>query len=474
MQYHFQYRKRKFLVYCLSLSLLYSFGCNKFVGVPEPINTITAAETFGSDATAISALVAIYSNMSWGNGGYLFANCGTSIYPGLSSDELNVFGINQYQTNSILASDGTANNVFWQPAYFDIYMANGVIENLRSSSAVTLTTKKQLVGEAKWIRAFCYFYLTNIFGAVPLDTTNTWANTSLLPRADSGQIYRQVIDDLTDAKNSLTDDYSISGGERIRANTWAASALLARAYLYYKKWDSAEAQATIVINNGSLFNLIPNLDSVFLKNSSESILQLQTIDNGHYATYEGFNFIPPDLTSSPNYFLTSQLLNAFERGDQRFAHWVDSTIYNDGTTTSVYYFPYKYKTAQGSPGNINEYYTLLRYSEQFLIRAEARAERNINLPGAISDLNQLRERAKLPDLPISLTQSEVLDAIAQERRIELFAEWGHRWFDLKRTGQAVSKLSSEKGFPVTTDALLYPIPVSELKVDPNLTQNPGY
>jgi hypothetical protein len=108
-----------------------------------------------------------------------------------------------------------------------------------------------------------------------------------------------------------------------------------------------------------------------------------------------------------------------------------------------------------------------------LIRAEAEAQEG-KLSDAIADLNIIRNRAGLPDLSLSLDQAQVLTAVMQERRIELFGEWGHRWFDLKRTGHAVTALSQDKGHAVSSNGLLWPVPYGELISDPNLKQNPGY
>ena len=464
-------KSQKIILLYLSLSI-YNLGCNKIVQVPEPINTITSSEAFSNDGNATSAVTAIYSNMSWGGGKSQFASGATSTFTGLSSDELNSSSSAyvSFQSNSILATNNFPGSLFWTPAYYDIYMANAVIEGLQTSTTVTTSTKNQLVGEAKFIRAFCHFYLANLFGNVPLVTTTAWAETSLMARTPTTQVYQQIISDLKDAQNLLISDYSLSNGERIRANKWAATALLARAYLYTGAWDSAEIQATAVISNLGTYTLLSNLDSVFLANSNEAILQLQTINQSPWATREGAQFVPPSATSSPNYYLTTELLEAFEPGDARKSAWVDSTHFRG----YYYYYPYKYKVRLGSSGSITEYYMLLRFAEQYLIRAEARAEQNINLPGAISDLNIIRERAGLPDLPGSLSQSQVLAAVVQERRIEFFSEWGHRWFDLKRWETATKTLSAEKNIAVSGSALLYPIPVSEIQVDPNLTQNPGY
>ena len=118
---------------------------------------------------------------------------------------------------------------------------------------------------------------------------------------------------------------------------------------------------------------------------------------------------------------------------------------------------------------------VLRLAEQFLIRSEARTELN-DLPGAKEDLDQIRTRAGLD--PISeifpeLSKAQLLKEIAQERRRELFSEWGHRWLDLKRTERASTVLGNSNPTWEDTD-VLYPIPAQERMKNPNLSQNPGY
>jgi hypothetical protein len=211
---------------------------------------------------------------------------------------------------------------------------------------------------------------------------------------------------------------------------------------------------------------------VFAANSAEAILQWQ-VSNTYwpYATQEG-NQIIPSNNGEPNYYLSNSLVQAFETGDRRYTAWVDSTVYS-GTT---YYYPYKYTVYQGiANGTIPQYFMVLRLAEQFLIRAEAEANLN-DPPDAINDLNTIRTRAGLDSLSASLGQQQVLAAVAQERRIELFAEWEHRWFDLKRTGQTLNVLSQipYKAANINLNQLLYPIPTQEIQSDPNLVQNPGY
>jgi hypothetical protein len=171
--------------------------------------------------------------------------------------------------------------------------------------------------------------------------------------------------------------------------------------------------------------------------------------------------------------LTNNLINAFDTGDLRKKAWIDSSKDNNNNN---FYYPRKYIIDRGQiriNNPVPQYYTLFRLAEQYLLRAEARAQQS-KLPEAIADINVIRTRAGLPSLPNTLSQAQTMTAIEQENRIEFFAEWGHRWLDLKRWGRADAVLGPIKGSNWQTTDQLYPIPQRELITDPNLTQNPGY
>ncbi len=472
-----------FALCCLFL-LLPSLSCNKLVSVPLPISSVTTGQVYSSDPTATAAMLGIYSYM---NTSRSWSNSYTSIYLALSADELTDQPSGGEKYDQFLSNDlSTIQNstrvlqAFWQPAYFEIYSANAVISGVQSSTAnVSSGTKNQLTGEAKFIRAFCYFYLTNIFGDVPLNLSTDFNQTVLLHKSPQAEVYNQIVNDLQDAQNLMISDFSLSGGMPIRANKWAATALLARVYEYLGKWQSADSAANAVISSG-LFNLVPlpvvpevppnvNSDSdAFSANSREAILQLQTVNSSPWCTWEGNWFIP---VFNPNEWLSSQLVNAFEPGDFRWSQWVASEVRRG----NLYYYPYKYKIRQGSPGTPSpENYTLLRFAEQYLIRAEA--ETNLgNRSDAINDLNVIRNRAGLPNYSDS-ANGPLMQAIQHEKRIEFFAEWGHRWLDIKRWGIAIQTLDTipYKRPNIDSTQLLYPIPILEIQTDPNLTQNKGY
>jgi len=472
-------------------------SCEKLVSTGAPINTITTAEVFSTNEQAKAAMATVYSGMVNDNNGTgsalaSFSTGLTTVLGALSADELNLF-INQadplylYNTNRLTVEDPYS-KIIWTTAYQAIYGANAVIEGIAASRSGKLqdTVRKELTGEAKFIRAFCYFYLTNLYGAVPLVLTVDFNTTRNLPRAPQVEVYRQIIKDLEDARSMLPPDHSAGKGERIIPNTWAATALLARVYLYTGDYVHAAERASAIIANGSIYSLEADVNKVFLKESKEPIWQLKQNTSVYMtgnATPEGAYFVPDrDPNGDLLYLkhnLSNELLDAFEPGDLRRAAWVDSAE-NPINVSGVYYYPMKYKTGNYNKipgGEATEYYMCLRFAEQYLIRAEAAAHgAGGGSAAAIADLNMIRRRAGLSDLPGTLTPAELPAAIAHERQIEFFAEWGHRWLDLKRTGEAHAVLSQN---PVKQPwrgdyQLLYPIPTTEIQADHFLIQNPGY
>jgi hypothetical protein len=445
-------------------------ACKKMVHIDKPVNSITTEGAFSSDVTATSAVTGIYTNLINTKTGVNFGSGAISLCTGLSSDELSKIGIAgdllQFQTNNLSPDNANFPVSLWGSTYFAIYQANSCLEGLQKSDGVSSTVRNQLIGECKFLRAFCYFYLTNLWGDVPMPLTSDWNQTYLIYRAPRSDVYQQILVDLKDAQELLVDDYSFSNNERIRATKYAATALLARVYLYLKDWVNAETQSSVVINSTS-YSLVTDLNKVFLKNSNEAILQFQpSKDLSPFAVIE-----QNILTQDPIYYITDTLRKSFEFNDQRVKpkNWVD-TIRKAGT---LYYYPYKYKIRQGTSGGVpGEYYTVLRLAEQYLIRAEARAQLD-NISDGKMDLNAIRSRAGLAPI-IANDKTSLLLAIEHERQVELFVEWGHRWFDLIRTNRANAVLGIIKGNNWQPTDQSYPIPRLETQKNPNLSQNDGY
>ncbi len=453
--YTYSYTGIAVVALCIALSFL---SCKKFVDIPNPPDKIISAEVFTDDAKASSAITGIYGSLINGSTG--FANGLTTVLAGFSGGELDRFNPSVSEQEFLGSQLNPANSsvqTLWSSAYQHIYYANAGLEGLQKSTGVSPGIKQQLMGECRFIRAFCYFYLVNLFGDVPLVLSTDYQSNAVMPRKESQEVYQQILSDLKEAKEALPATYITN--EKVRPNKWAASALLARVYLYLKDWTKAEAEAGEIIGTG-LYTPLPTLQTAFLKNSKEAILQLLP-RNGF--TPEISQIIP--MASTPRVILPVATMQSFGSGDLRRTRWVDSITYQ-GTK---YYYPGKYKATTATN---TEYYMVLRLAEQYLIRAEARIELN-DLSGATTDINVIRSRAGLPGLSPVLTRPELINALQTERKTELFAEWGHCWLDLKRTDRATLVLGPIRPGWQPSD-VLYPVPLNEILTNPALTQNAGY
>ncbi len=464
------YKKIKFLATGVVLpAIVFTTGCKKLVELDAPQNKIEASTAYQTDATATAAVLALYNYGIFGSMTPL--QQGITFYGGISSDELHYNltttpEITEIENNQISIGSST-NATFWGYAFSELLVANSAIAGITKSTTLSPAVKSQLLGEAKFFRAWVNFYLVNYYGGVPLVREDPLTN-AYLPRASADAVWTSIIADLRDAQGLLPATYV--GTLRSRVNQLAATALLARVYLYRKDYANAEAQATQVINSGT-YSLVTT-PNVFINTSNETILQ--------FATFYGFSsFVQSYRTSPtatpgtlPSYTLTSNIANSFEAGDNRKTNWVDSA-----TSSSKFYRIDKYKVyTAATAGAGNEFNVVLRLAEQYLIRAEARALTG-NLSGAAADINIIRNRAGLGNLTAtnSASATALTSAIAQERKVELFGEYGHRWFDLLRTGQASAVLSRLK--PNTwnaTRSVLFPIPDQQRQLNTSLTQNPGY
>lgn len=455
------------IIFLMVVLGLFLPSCKKLIEVDPPVDQLTTKQVFESEEAATTAINGLYSEIMKNNN--YIGNGAFSVLSGLSADEITrtVANVNEdaFANNSLLPVNPMLLNNLWQKAYYHIYQANVILENVTRSRTLGSSVKNQLLGETKFFRAFFHLYLANSFGAVPLALTADYKTNSVLSRSDVASVHNQVALDLKDAVNLLQSDYPT--GEKVRVNKWAATALLAKVYLYQKDWANAEAASSNVINSG-LYQLT-TLDDAFLPNNSEAILQFIPAITQIFNTSEGFAFLPFSPANRPTYRVTSALMNTFEANDQRKTSWINSATVGGVT----YSYPYKYKVKSGNPGEPKqEYNVVLRLAEQYLIRAEARAQQN-NVVGAQADLNTVRSRAGLANT-IANDKAALLQAIENERQVELCFEWGHRWFDLKRTNRTSAVLGALKAPNWQSTDELYAVPQAELINNPNLTQNPGY
>jgi hypothetical protein len=446
--------------------LLILTGCTDFVETELPPSQLTGQAVFGDRETAVAALSNIYAGLRdqtliTGNPN------GISNLLGHYSDELEYNGsatgyVQDFSLHSILSSNSELAGL-WNNSYNLVYACNSLLEGVGDNIEILRTDREQLEGEALFLRSFIHFYLNQLFGNIPYVTKTDYNENSTIGKMGNTEIQEFLISDLERAIRLLPEEYVAP--DRVRINKYAALALLARVQLYAGNWKEAELAATSIMDKESLYVWEEELNQVFLKESRSILWQLKPFAEGGNAL-EGLTFIF-ETVPPPNTFLSYSFMQGFQVADQRAAHWTRGVT--DGN--SVWYHPFKYKE-NNNTGSSLEHSVVLRLGELYLIRAEARMQLG-DLGGAIADLNKIRLRAGLTELG-ELDMSSLETAILQERRYELFTEFGHRWFDLKRFQRAGEVLDPIKPNWRESD-VLFPIPQTELLANPNLNpQNNGY
>ena len=428
-------------------------------GCESPLET-SPTDAIGSDEALTNArgielaVTGAYRSLQDDESGALYDR-ELTVYPELYADNLRYTGT--YSTdaevaNRNLTADNVAIETAWEAMYEGINQANNVLVAIPGVEDLSEAEARQYRGEALFIRALHYFNLVRYFGGVPIVTEPVAqldpaeVNVS---RASAEEVYALIESDLEEASTLLAP-----AGNSIRATAMAANALLARVHLEQGEWVQARENATQVIESGN-YRLVANyLDLFETENGPESILEVQyTINNGNN---QAFWYYPQSLGGRMGYVPTDELYEAYEAGDERRDASIGAA---DGEL-----FGNKFTDVANGSDNV----FVLRLGEMYLIRAEANARLGADPAVVRADINVVRNRAGLPDLPTTVdTEAELIGAILQERRLE-FAFEGFRFFDLRRTGRAQEVLG------ITATQLLFPIPQSELDVNPELVQNPGY
>lgn len=454
------------LLLTMLISSTLFFGCESFIETDQPVTEIKEEDVFEDPLTAIAAITNVYAQIL--DAGILTGQpSGASKMMGLYSDELSFWGPSSddgdlFFKNTLVPSTSLVRE-WWNAAYTQIYAANSVLEGVQNSAKLDNDFKNQLIGEAKFARALVHFQLVQLYGGIPYLKTTDYTQNSKVKRLSESEVMQNIINDLEDATFLLSDGYLSS--RRVRPNSFAVKALLARVYLYNGDWAEAANSSSAVLNASQLYIWESPISDTFLKESPCTIWQLSprtaTRNTDEASTFIFTEGPPPEVA------LTASLMNAFESGDLRKELWTKAVT--DGTTT--WHHANKYKKQSNSSPQV-EYSIVMRLAEQYLIRAEARAEQG-DFIGAIEDLNSVRNKAGLTPALVQ-SKTEILTAILQERRVELFTEHGHRFFDLKRKDKLDEVLSGSKPSWNTTDRLI-PLPLEELLLNNNLKpQNPGY
>lgn len=351
--------------------------------------------------------------------------------------------------------------------------------------------KERYIGEAKMLRAYFYWNLVRTFGGVPIITKVLESETEIetaTKRATIAEVYAYIESDLTDAIARLP--LIVPPAENGRVSKGAAEALLAKVYLYQKKWDLAKAMCDAVIASHQ-YSLLADYSKIWREIgefSSESIWEVNAIGTTPNKGVDGYFLVqaPRGAGGLGWGFNTPSidLVNAYEPGDVRKAATImfrgetlwDGFLVNPLATNPRYnYKSYVSKTMESFNGddvNTNKNLRILRFGEVLLIKAEVENELG-NTLAAKQALDSIRHRAGLAGTTAN-TKDDLREAIYKERRVEMAFEHD-RMFDLQRTGRAGAVLRALGKPYVNGKHELFPIPQIEINLSNNkLEQNPGY
>ena len=441
--------------------------------------------------SAINATYQIASFNSANNNLWVFGDVASddTIKGGFDGDQSDITLID----NFVVTPDNGPINGIWQHYYEGITRANNVIYHVPNID-MDADLRARIIGEAKYLRGYFYFHLTNIFGSIPLKTIPAFSPGELnVPLSPVENIYAQIEQDLKEAATVLPASYT--SADVGRATRGAALGLLAKTYLFQKKWQLALDAATETEDLGyGLTNLYRDNFEVETENNKESVFEIQHL-NGQVpatGTYLNQYFSPSLLTG---YFFNAPTQNFIDEFEVTQAGVVDprldysvgreGNLWINGQAFDPLWSPTTYlskkqvqKPGESPIGDSGLNYRFMRFSEILLIKAEALNELNLTVQ-ALVPLNLVRKRAResylfdntligfgtIPEdlLPAvsSTNVSVVRDAIRHERRVELGLEF-HRYFDVVRYGQVYAEQAL--GNTQFTYALnrYFPIPQSEI------------
>ncbi len=483
----------------LTLLIISLSGCSDFLN--EDLQGVYSNATFyKTEAHAMLAIAGVYnaaSFVSTDNNLWVFGDVASddAAKGGLAGDQSDIQFIDEFTYSN---NNGSLEKI-WKRYYEGISRANYLLY-YGPAIPMDVTLNERVLGEAKFLRAYFYFSLVNIFGPVPLKL-NPPINEQEInkPRSSVSDIYAQIEKDLNEAASVLNE--TNSGSDVGRATRGAALGLLAKAFIYQQKWEDALTTIDVLDNPGiySLEQVYKNNFMDSTQNNAESLFEIQHLsnqlpklgshlnqhfsppkDNGYYFNVPLQNFVS-EFEVTPGDISDPRLDYTVGRSGHK---WVNGEDFDPLWSPTGYLQKKHVQPLKKEPviGDASLNYVYLRYADILLMKAEALNELNRTAESLIP-LNQVRTRAResylydqdlpgfgaipealLPDI-LSNDAATVRNAIRHERRVELGFEF-HRYFDLMRYGQPAAEAAlTGTGFNFALHRY-FPIPQSELDTNP--------
>lgn len=468
-------------------SSFWMISCKKDFIDLTPISTASVNAVYKTDKDFQDAVVGIYSIMrNQYQDFWIFGDL-------RADDSWHALGNDAFLVSVNTFSMSSSANLMinsWRNYYKMISRSNLVLDKIAATDAAVVKNKDRHTAEARFLRAFAYFDLVRIWGDVPMPTTTISIDDGYkLSREKVQKIYNDVIiPDLIYAESKLP--LKFSGTDVGRVTKGAASSLLARVYITVKDFAKAETKLQEITGMG--YALLKNYNDLFdytkEEHHSEYIFDVEYQDGG-LGLGSGFSnkFLPKSAGSAADLFYnikggageqntpTLAFLAAFDLADKRQdvtvakGYYDNSGVFKGFLQIATFTKKYLATTPANNDSKVN--WKVIRYADVLLMYAEALNE-NGKTDQAIPYINMIRKRAGLPEYT-SLTKDAAREKIYNERRFELGME-GVRWFDLLRTGKAISVMTP---FGMKPHMTVFPIPLIEIQIINNpaiLPQNQGY
>lgn len=462
---------------CLTFAFAVLVGCDDFLDVDSRENV--TEEDSNQNFEPVQFVNGIYGMMtSWD---YAFSYLGITEIISDNADKGSSPGDPGGDKGLLdgLTFTATAGSIeaMWTNWYKAIGRATYSINYTENYGLTDVAYKNRLIGEAKFLRAYHYFFLVRAFGDVPLQ------HVDLIVRAPKAQVYDFIEQDLLDAIQVLPEKSEYAQADLGRATKGAAQALLAKVYLYQKDWQNAFDYADDVITSGE-YSLEPDYAQLWRANTEngvESIFEVQArgvaLAHGvqQYSETQGargpsgwgWGFNTPSQNLLDAYNAEGDAIRRdatiIFRGETMYdgrvvSNAVENPMYNEKA----------YSSANAGAGDGDKNIRVLRLAEIYLIHAEAANELN-NQSVALASLKRVRDRVNLGEITTT-DQTQLRNLIWKERRLELAFEHD-RWFDLIRTGQAAQAMQANGKPFIVGKHELFPIPNAQLIQTPAMGQN---
>ncbi|HQS25350.1 MAG TPA: RagB/SusD family nutrient uptake outer membrane protein [Sediminibacterium sp.] len=476
--------KKILLIILLSTSII---GCDKKSLEPIPPTSITEADAFGNTQRILQQILGMYSavktsdfyagrqNVNMELRGEEFLNATLNVAAGLATWQFS------------LTPSNAEVQLTWRDAYAAINRSNIVFEGLQTTNVIPDALKKQYQGEARFLRALCHFSLVGLYArpywdgngsklGIPLRLNAEKGGNNNIKRSTVAEVYSQILTDLDFAELNLPVSYSNAYDNTTRVHKNTAIALKTRVYLAMGNYAKVIQEANKIVTttapfraaSGVAHQLSPSISAVF----SAPYTLPENVFSFAFTTLDAPTTAGIFYNPSPNGSGHNPLNPA---GIISNAGWKSTDArrtFNQlsGTSTWLRKWP-------KNPSSESDYGTCIRYSEILLNLSEALVRQSNSVESqSIALLNAVRQRSDPTTVFTAgsfANAQDLLDQIAIERRIELLGE-GFRSFDRLRLGQSLLGKGIAPTISTNDIQYIWPIPLSELLINSNCVQNPGY